>query len=113
MDERIKKARTTLGWSQAELARRMYVSQPSVADWESGRKAPHTKNLVRLAVLLGVSFEWLSTGRGEMHATEHTGKEFTMSYWIHPEEQRLLGMYASLKPKQRTALLGFLESLAS
>lgn len=111
MDERIKKARQALGWSQGELARRMYVSQPSVADWESGRKAPHTKNLVRLAVLLGVSLEWLTTGRGKMQADEHTQREPSADRWIRPEERRLLEMYAHLKPKQRTALLGFLESL--
>ena len=114
MEERIKKARKTLGWSQADLARRMYVTQPSVADWESGRKAPHTKNLARLAMLLGVSFEWLSTGRGKMHpsATQHAAQEPAADYWIRPEERYLLGIYARLKPKQRTALLGFLESLA-
>lgn len=66
MKERIKQARQERGWSQAELARRMSVTQPSVAEWESGRKAPNMKNLVRLAKLLDVGFEWLSTGRGEM-----------------------------------------------
>jgi len=37
--ERIKRARHECGWSQAELARRMSVTQPSVAEWESGREA--------------------------------------------------------------------------
>jgi transcriptional regulator with XRE-family HTH domain len=92
----------------------MYVSQPSVADWESGRKAPHTKNLVRLAVLLEVSFEWLSTGRRKMQsASGSTAKGAVVDVWMRPEERHLLGVYARLKPKQRTALLGFLESLES
>lgn len=112
MEERIKAARKVLGWSQADLARRMFVTQPSVADWESGRKAPHTKNLTRLAVLLGVSFEWLTTGRGEMHAsTTPDTPESHPNDWMLPEEHRLLSTYSRLKPKQRTALLGFLESL--
>ncbi|MDR2186482.1 MAG: helix-turn-helix domain-containing protein [Azonexus sp.] len=110
MDERIKKARKALGWSQGELARRMYVSQPSVAAWESGSKAPHTKNLMRLATLLGVSFEWLSTGRGKMQpAIEQP--EPVADYAMRPDEWRLLGIYARLKPLQRTALLGFLEAM--
>jgi transcriptional regulator with XRE-family HTH domain len=111
MEERIKVARKALGWSQADLARRMFVTQPSVADWESGRKAPHTKNLARLSVMLGVSFEWLSTGRGEMHSSTPNAQEFSTDDWILPEERSLLNTYSRLKPKQRSALLGFLESL--
>ena len=110
MENRIKSARRVLGWSQADLARRMFVSQPSVAAWELGSKAPHTKNLTRLAVLLGVSFEWLTTGRGEMHAP-HGTTAFHPDDWMLPEEHQLLSCYSRLKPQQRTALLGFLESL--
>lgn len=110
MEERIKTARKQRGWSQADLARRMFVSQPSVADWESGRKAPHTKNLTRLAVLLGVNFEWITTGRGEMYSP-HGASAFHSDDWMLPEEHQLLSYYSRLKPQQRTALLGFLESL--
>lgn len=113
MEERIKKARKALGWSQADLARRMFVSQPSVAAWELGRKAPHTKNLMRLAMLLGVSFEWLSTGRGEMHpSTAIAARESAaIDEWMRPEERRLLSTFSDLKPKQRAALLEFLGTL--
>lgn len=112
MEKRIKEARKALGWSQADLARRMFVSQPSVAAWELGHKAPHTKNLARLAMLLGVGFEWLTTGRGKMHSSTTSGaRKSVTDDWILPEELRLLSTYSRLKPKQRTALLGFLESL--
>jgi len=110
MENRIKKARAEKGWSQAELARRMFISQPSVADWESGRKAPHTKNLARLATLLGVSVEWLATGRGEKLPAS-SGSQETSADWMLPEERRLLDYFGNLKPHQRSTLLGFLESL--
>ncbi len=111
MEERIKAARKAMQWSQADLARRMFVTQPSVADWESGRKAPHTKNLTRLAILLGVSFEWLTTGRGVMLSVNLQGvREPSPDDWMLPEEHRLLSEYARLKPKQRAALLDFLQS---
>lgn len=114
MKERIKRARQERGWSQAELARRMSVTQPSVAEWESGRKAPNMKNLVRLAKLLDVGFEWLSTGRGEMRPSPALSvSEAVPAYeWMLPEERRLLNTFARLQPCQREALLGFLESLA-
>ena len=113
MKERIKRARHERGWSQAELARRMSVTQPSVAEWESGRKAPSMKNLVRLAKLLNVGFEWLSTERGVMRPPPvHSVSEAVPAYeWMLPEEQRLLSTFSRLQPRQREALLGFLESL--
>lgn len=113
MEERIKQARGERGWSQAELARRMFVTQPSVAEWESGRKTPHMKNLVRLAKLLGVGLEWLSTGRGEMHPSlTQAESDAPPDEWMLPEERRLLSSFTRLQPRQREALLGFLESLA-
>ena len=111
--ERIKQARGERGWSQAELARRISVTQPSVAEWESGRKAPSMKNLMLLAKLLDVGFEWLSTGRGEMRLPSPLSvSEVRPTYeWMLPEERRLLNTFARLQPRQREALLGFLESL--
>ncbi|MEI7841749.1 MAG: helix-turn-helix transcriptional regulator [Gallionellaceae bacterium] len=113
MDNRIKKARSEKGWSQADLSRRMFVSQPSVAAWESGRKAPHTKNLARLAMLLEVSVEWLTTGRGDKNTVSTLATQETSADWMLPEERRLLDYFGNLKPHQRTTLLGFLESLNS
>ena len=114
MKERIKKARQERGWSQAELARRMSVTQPSVAEWESGRKAPNMKNLVHLARQLDVGFEWLSTGRGEMRAPPaYSVAEAAATYeWMLPEDRQVLNLFARLQPRQRVALLGLLESLA-
>jgi transcriptional regulator with XRE-family HTH domain len=112
-NERIKQARGERGWSQAELARRVSVTQPSVAEWESGRKAPSMKNLMRLAQLLGVGFEWLSTGRGEMRVPPGLSVSEAKPVYesMLPEERRLLNTFARLQPRQREALLGFLESL--
>jgi hypothetical protein len=68
--------------------------------------------MARLAMQLGVRFEWLSTGRGEMHPSTTLGtREPATDDWILPEERRLLSSYSKLKPLQRTALLGFLESM--
>ena len=112
MDQRIKQARLEAGLSQAGLARRLYVTQPTVSDWESGRKAPHVRNLVRLALLLGVDFEWLSTGRGEMHALPLAARDAAAGNWAIPEDERdLLACYASLKAPQREALRAFLHTL--
>lgn len=116
LESRIREARESLAWSQEDLARRMHVSQPTVSHWEAGRKSPRTQIMIRLAQVLGVSMEWLSTGRGTMRPAIRQGAlgEAPGSAYL-PErddaENRLLLCYARLKPQQRAALLGFLESL--
>lgn len=112
LELRIREARENLAWSQEDLARRMHVSQPTVSHWEAGRKSPRTQIMIRLAQVLGVSMEWLSTGRGPVRPAQ-AGEPSGAVYLPEREddENRLLLCYARLKPQQRMALLGFLESL--
>jgi transcriptional regulator with XRE-family HTH domain len=46
-------------WSQRELAEKVGVKQPSVADWESDRKTPSDENFLKLAEIFGVDRETL------------------------------------------------------
>lgn len=57
---RIREARQARGLSQAELAERVRVSQPTIAHWEQGVHAPRQMAMVRLADALGVTAEWLT-----------------------------------------------------
>ncbi|TDB28427.1 XRE family transcriptional regulator [Stenotrophomonas sp. ATCM1_4] len=65
--DRLSIAMSKRGMSQAELARRCGVSQPSVHGWLSGKaKFLRGENLLRAASVLNVSEEWLATGQGSM-----------------------------------------------
>ena len=55
----IKAAREKKGYSQKQLADLMGVSQPTVCDWETGRKSPASKNLKKLSELLECSADFL------------------------------------------------------
>lgn len=67
MATRIRVARQRTGMTQHQLAARMHVTRSAVANWEiNARPKPSLAHLVRLALVLGVSFEWLATGRGDM-----------------------------------------------
>lgn len=68
LGKRIKTRREELELDQVELARRAGVSQPTLANLESG-KNQRTKFLPELARALGVSAEWLDTGEGPKDAT--------------------------------------------
>ncbi|MEZ5896520.1 MAG: helix-turn-helix transcriptional regulator [Parvularculaceae bacterium] len=60
--ERIRSARKAAGVNQATLAERVGVSQPAVANWESGVHDPRRLALAKIAEALGVSPEWLAGG---------------------------------------------------
>ena len=70
--DRIRSARKAAGLNQADLAARVGVSQPAVANWESGVHDPRRMMLTRIAETLGVSPDWLASGaRSPREADKH------------------------------------------
>ncbi|OYW98377.1 MAG: hypothetical protein B7Z14_14920 [Bosea sp. 32-68-6] len=62
MGERIRKARRATDLTQQQVSDALNVSVQSVSQWETGRTRPDADRLVRLADLIGVSFEYLTKG---------------------------------------------------
>lgn len=71
--ERIRRARKERGWSQAELARRVGVSQPAIATWESGVHDPRQLMLAKVSEVLGAPFDWLAAGARSSAETDRHG----------------------------------------
>lgn len=63
LGSRIAALRAQKGWSQAELARRLHISASTVGMYEQGRREPPLTILVNMAGTLGVSIEYLLTGK--------------------------------------------------
>lgn len=59
---RIRLLRKQKKIGQVEFARLMGVSQPTVSDWENGRKLPASGKLVRLSEVLGASVTYILGG---------------------------------------------------
>ncbi len=65
--QRMRLARRQVGYSQSQLAQRIGVGRSAVSQWESAAgKFPSMERLQAVAVVTGVCFEWLATGRGPM-----------------------------------------------
>ncbi len=60
--DRLRHARKQKGLNQSDLAERVGVSQPAVANWESGVHDPRRVMLAKIADVLGVSPDWLASG---------------------------------------------------
>ncbi len=56
----IRTARERRGWTQAELAEKLEVSQSTISFWERGVETPSLDNQVRLATLIPDIFELLA-----------------------------------------------------
>lgn len=60
---RLRAALSNAEMTQEELARRMGVSPAAVSRWAHGHRTPLSGYIARMADTLGVSVDWLLTGR--------------------------------------------------
>ena len=63
MNDRIRIARLTLRKTQGQLAKELGVCLNTIASWEAGTRTPPTRKLVALCAALGISFDYLLTGK--------------------------------------------------
>ncbi len=68
INDRILSRRKLLKLSQLDLANRIGITRVSVGKWESGLNQPKGRYLNDLAAALGVSVDWLLTGKEEGNA---------------------------------------------
>ncbi|GKU77270.1 transcriptional regulator [Paenibacillus sp. L3-i20] len=57
--EKLKKERNNKGWSQEELAEKLFVSRQSVSKWENGQNYPSIEILIKLSDLFEVTIDEL------------------------------------------------------
>jgi len=70
--ERIRLTRKARNLNQSDLAARLGVTQPAIANWESGVHDPRRLMLAKLADTLDVSLDWLASGaRSALEADKH------------------------------------------
>jgi len=57
--EKLKNERKQRGWSQEELAEKLYVSRQSVSKWENGQNYPSIEIIIKVSDLFGVTMDEL------------------------------------------------------
>lgn len=70
LGERISKSRKLKNYSQEYLAEELDISRQAVYKWEKDLSSPDTAHLIKLSELLGVSVEYLATGKNESIVVE-------------------------------------------
>ena len=59
LQEKIIKLRKKNGWSQEELADKLYVTRQAVSKWESGQSLPDVEKIVHMSKLFRVTTDYL------------------------------------------------------
>ena len=113
--QRIKQARSKQGLSQAQLAELMSVTRGACGQWERGFSEPSVEKLSKLAVLLEIRFEWLTTGRGDMEYIpaihDKKASKTDIDFFMNSEQRKLLAEFGRLSETKRNAMMELLRLL--
>lgn len=115
LSNRIRQARIHVGFSKAELARRVGVCLSAVVQWEHPHgTVPNATNLARVAQIADVAFEWLATGRGPARLMAGDGPPAIAPDAIAVTlfEERLLEVVRRLPSHRHESLIEFLSAWA-
>lgn len=72
---KIKELRNELGISQAELAKRISVSQQTIGSWETNRSEPNLDALKKLASIFNTSVDYIIGNSKKRHYYDLTKKD--------------------------------------
>lgn len=109
---RVRFARTLVKLTKAELARRVGVCLSAAVQWELPKgTSPNVNNLVKIATIAGVGFEWLATGRGSPKIDDPL--QVIASADDLAFEVRLLVAGRAVSRERREDLIGFAHALAN
>ena len=115
LSDRIRKARRSARLSQSQAAQQLDVHRGTYGHWERGNgHQPTSTNLLRLAMVLGVAYEWLATGRGTANLASDDDEvpALRLACFVQCEvEEKLLLALRKLPARKRSELLDFAHSL--
>ena len=116
--QRIRLARRHAGLSQAALGAVIGVQRSAVSHWEATQgKHPSVDHLRQLALVAGVQFEWLATGRGNMTLSADTALDSVAAAQGQliddPLELRLIAAFREAPIRARAPLVEVAEQLAA
>lgn len=116
MSVRIRQARSMAKLSQLQLSTQLGVCRSAVAQWErTGGTSPSVDHLVKMAVVTGVLFEWLATGRGPSRpeGTELDSATTTADFAMDEVESRILEAVRRLTRRKREMACRIIELIST
>jgi transcriptional regulator with XRE-family HTH domain len=114
MANRIRQARLDASLTQTQLADCLEINRSAVAQWEriEGGNQPSITNLIQIADVTEVGFEWLVTGRGIPGKNRRAkAPKVQTDYAADAFESDCLQLLRRVPSKRRSLVLQFLKAL--
>lgn len=114
----LNQLRREKGWTQRDLAERLYVSDKAVSKWERGLSLPDVALLLPLAGALGVSVTELLEGRRAVQEQRYSAAEVealirrALAFPVEPPERQQARVKRYLPVYLICCVLGIVEALA-
>ncbi|USS88541.1 helix-turn-helix transcriptional regulator [Fructilactobacillus hinvesii] len=79
----LKKLRTQHGWSQEDLAQKLFLSRQAVSRWEAGTASPDLATLIKLTELLDCSLDELVFAKTSEEEPRSQSRRMNFWEFIH------------------------------
>lgn len=113
--DRLTWARTQRNWTQQQLADRLGTRQSTIGSLEKGGRNSSRKT-PQIARELGISPDWLATGRGDPHylGNPETAESEFITHSIqrlNSEETDFMNLYRPLTPENRDTIRRMMRAM--
>lgn len=105
----IKQLRLAAGMTQRELAQRINVGNTTLSQYENGARVPSDEVKLKIAMVFGVSVDYLLGASSERNSTEKVPCSPAVAQ--RPVEAAIAGELGSLSDRQLDRLLGYIQAL--
>lgn len=98
----LKAARISAGISQVEMANRLGVAKSTYSMYESGKREPNIQTIRKIADILGVSVDYLTTGvenEGQHYYLNEETAKVAQEIFEHKELRMLFDAARDAKPE--------------
>lgn len=83
LQEKLQLLRKKNGYSQEQLADKLYVSRQTIGKWESGQAIPELNGLIQLSELFGVSIDRIVKDDDECNLCIHNPSDIDIDKAVH------------------------------
>jgi len=112
---RVKELRQALQLTQTSFGERVGVAPAAISKIESGINTLTDQMIISICHEFRVSEEWLRTGAGKMFVKSDDTLFSTLSkdYHVNERDVKVIKTFLNMADGERSALINFLEQLAS
>lgn len=99
------------GLKAADVTRATGIKSPVFSEWKKGKSKPNTEKMIKIANYLGVSVEYLTTGKDDRFSSENAQLDFFLL--TDNKARNILYEYQNLDSEHKEMLIKYLQFLKS